>query len=90
MNRSKKILGLFEQDKEMELSANAQKKLSPSDDEQVIAAKMKAKGYKFSIQFTLDGEDWGKPLYFKTVSEVGPFMRETEGGKLKQKWVVHI
>ncbi len=45
MNRSKEILGLFEQDKE--LSADAQKKLSP--EEQAMAKKFMIKGYKHAI-----------------------------------------
>lgn len=86
MNRSKKILGLFEQDKE--LSADAQKKLSP--EEQAMAKKFMIKGYKHAVQFELDGELWGEPMYFKTAEQVGPFMRSTAGGKLKQKWVVNL
>ena len=56
--------------------------------EKDIAPKMKSKGYHFVIQFVNeDGTDFGEPLYFKTVSSVGPFMRDTN---LKQKWVVNL
>lgn len=88
MNRSKKILGLLEQGKEMELSDDAQKKLSP--EEQATAKKFMIKGYKHAIQLELDGELFGEPMYFKTAEQVGPFMRSTAGGKLKQKWVVNL
>jgi hypothetical protein len=45
--------------------------------------KMKAKGYRYVIQF----ENFGDPLFFKTEMAVGPFMRDNN---LKMKWTLRL
>jgi len=66
---------------------NAPNELPPG--EMVVARKMAAKGYAYAIQFSNpDGSDFGAPLYFKSPSEVGPFMRDNP--TLRQKWLIQL
>lgn len=41
-----------------------------------IATLFRAKGFKYAIQFnTSDGKPFGDPVYFRTLDEIGPYMR---------------
>jgi hypothetical protein len=59
--------------------------------EKAVARKMAAKGYAFISQVaTVDG-DFGKPLYFKSLPDVGPFLRSFPDYKnAKMEWVLRI
>ena len=48
--------------------------------------KLKAKGYKYVVQFANSetGKLFGEPLAFKSADQVGPFMRENK--ELKMVW----
>lgn len=51
--------------------------------------QMKEKGYNYVVQFSnKDGSDFGEPMYFKSSSAVGPFMRQNP--ELKMKWTKKI
>lgn len=60
-------------------------------EERKIADKMKAKGYTYAVQVTTDEGDFGAPLYFKSASAVGPFLRSFPDYKnAKTRWVVKL
>ena len=48
---------------------------------------LKKLDYKYAVQFEHDGEDFGAPITFKSVSQVGPFMREE---RLSMRWTKDI
>ena len=55
--------------------------------EQKVAEKMKALGYLYIAQITVDGKNHGEPLYFKSADKVGPFLRSfPDSAKAKTAW----
>ena len=52
-----------------------------------MAKKFKAKGYNYVAQITTISGDFGDPMYFKSASDIGPFLRSFLAcEKAKIKW----
>ena len=65
----------------------AEKVLSNPHVEIAMAKKFKAKGYNYVVQITTIRGDFGDPMYFKSASDVGPFLRSfPDYEKAKIKW----
>lgn len=55
--------------------------------EQKVAKGMFAKGYRYCVQVTAYGKNFGEPLYFKSAGDVGPFLRSfPDAAKAKTAW----
>lgn len=56
-----------------------------------VAQELKAKGYRYVVQFQTNGANFGEPLFLKTADMTGPMLRSFRPDEnAKMAWVKNV